>query len=214
MSNSNPVTPQSGRVFLIVITLVVAMAAGLILASQMMQRTGEWRAAQLFPSPRPVADFKLETAAGEAFSLANLEGQWNLLFFGFTNCPDVCPDTLAMLAQSMNQLEMMRREERPQVVFVSVDPERDQGELLGDYVSWFDSEFVAVTGDERQIEALTRQLGIVYYREEPDEATGYYNVDHSASVLIIDPQGRLYGRFAHPLDPEQVTADLFRLTSL
>ncbi|MEE4329737.1 MAG: SCO family protein, partial [Wenzhouxiangella sp.] len=75
-------------------------------------------------------------------------------------------------------------------------------------------DFVAVSGDDRQIAALTRQLGIAYFRETPDETTGFYNVDHSASVLIIDPEGRLYGRFAHPLDPELVTADLFRLTRL
>jgi len=214
MSFEPGIDRQRGRLFLIVITLVLATAAGLIAASQMMQRAGEWRAAQLFPTPRPIADFRLETAAGDEFRLADLEGQWSLLFFGFTNCPDICPDTLAMLARSMNQLELMRREEKPQVVFVSVDPERDRGELLGEYVGWFDDDFVAVSGEDRQIAALTRQLGIAYFREAPDEATGFYNVDHSASVLIIDPEGRLYGRFAHPLDPELVTADLFRLTAL
>jgi protein SCO1 len=160
---------EHGRVFLILIVMVAAMAAGLIVANNMMQRTAEWRAAQLFPTPRPGGRFRTDTATGEHFSRANLEGQWNLLFFGFTNCPDVCPDTLAMLAQSMRQLELMRRDVKPQVVFVSVDPERDQGELLADYVQWFDSDFVAVTGDERQLLALTRQLGIVYYLEEPDE---------------------------------------------
>jgi len=214
MSFAPKIGRQSGRIFLVVVTLILATAAGLIAASQLMQRSGEWRAAQLFPTPRPIADFRLETASGEEFRLADLQGQWNLLFFGFTNCPDICPDTLAMLAETMQRLDLMRREEHPQVVFVSVDPERDRGDLLGEYVSWFNDEFVAVSGDDRQIEALTRQLGIVYFREAPDEATGFYNVDHSASVLIIDPQGRLYGRFAHPLDPELVTADLFRLSSL
>jgi protein SCO1 len=205
---------QHGRIFLIVIVMVLAAAAGLIVAQQMMQRTAEWRAAQLFPTPRPLADFELFTAEGERFSKADLEGQWNLLFFGFTNCPDVCPDTLAMLAQSMNQLALMRQDVKPQVVFVSVDPERDRGELLGDYVRWFSPDFVGVSGDDRQLQALSRQIGIVYYLEEPDEATGFYNVDHSASVLIVDPQGRLFGRFAHPLDPELVTADLFQLGQL
>lgn len=205
---------QQGRTFLIVIVMVLAAAAGLIVAQQMMQRTAEWRAAQLFPTPRPLADFALETADGQPFSKANLEGQWSLLFFGFTNCPDVCPDTMAMLSQSMNQLELMRQDRKPQVVFVSVDPERDHGELFGDYVRWFNDDFIGVTGDDRQLQALGRQVGIVYYLEEPDEATGFYNVDHSASVLIVDPQGRLFGRFAHPLDPEAVTADLFQLGQL
>ena len=205
---------QNGRIFLAVLVLVVALAAGLIAGHQVMQRTADWRAAQLFPNPRLVADFELYTASGERFSRADLEGQWNLLFFGFTNCPDVCPDTLAMLARSMDQLELMRREEKPRVVFVSVDPDRDQGELLADYVAWFNDDFIGVTGNDAQLQALTRQLGVVYFHEAPDEQTGFYNVDHSASVLIVDPQGRLYGRFAHPLEPDAITADLFQLTGL
>ncbi|MFW6340539.1 MAG: SCO family protein [Wenzhouxiangella sp.] len=204
---------QRGRIFLIAVIMVAALAAGLVASRFMIERTQDLRAAQLFPTPRALTDFQMETAAGEPFTRADLEGQWSLLFFGFTNCPDICPDTLAMLSQSMEQLRLMRREELPQVVFVSVDPERDQGELLADYVQWFDPEFVAVTGPEEQLQALTRQLGIVYFREQPDEQTGFYNVDHSAAVLIIDPQGRLHGRFGHPLVPEDVVADLFRISS-
>lgn len=204
---------QTGRIALVVIIMIAAVAAGLIASRAMIDRTQDLRAAQLFPTPRALNDFQMETAAGDPFTLADLEGRWSLMFFGFTNCPDVCPDTLAMLAQSMEQLRLMRRETLPQVVFVSVDPDRDHGELLADYVSWFDPEFVAVTGGEEQLQALTRQLGIVYWRETPDEQTGFYNVDHSAAVLIIDPQGRLHGRFGHPLVPEDVVADLFRISS-
>jgi protein SCO1/2 len=203
---------QRGRIFLILLVAVVAVAAGLVAADRWMQGTREYQALQAFPTPRVVADFALETAQGEPFSLDDLEGRWNLLFFGFTNCPDVCPDTLAVLDQSMQQLRLMRRETLPQVVFVSVDPERDQGESLADYVSWFNSDFVGVTGPEPQLVALTRQLGVAYYRETPDEATGFYNVDHSAAVMLVDPEGRLVGRFSHPLDPARVTADLFLLT--
>lgn len=214
MCRYSPIRRQDGRVFLLAITAILALVAGLIFANSVMQRSADWRAAQLFPTPRVIADFELETATGERFSRADLKGQWNLLFFGFTNCPDVCPDTLAMLATSMDQLGLMRREEKPQVIFVSVDPERDQGELLEDYVNWFNADFLAVTGNEAQLQALTRQLGVVYFREAPDEQTGFYNVDHSASVLIVDPEARLFGRFAHPLVPDDVTADLFQLTRL
>lgn len=204
---------QNGRIFLFAVIMVAALAAGLFASRMMIDRTQDLRAAQMFPTPRALTDFRMETAMGEPFTRSDLEGRWSLMFFGFTNCPDVCPDTLAMLSQSMDQLRLMRREELPQVVFVSVDPERDQGELLADYVRWFDEDFVAVTGGEEQLQALTRQLGIVYYRENPDENTGFYNVDHSAAVMIIDPQGRLHGRFSHPLVPEDVVADLFRISS-
>jgi protein SCO1/2 len=203
---------QGGRIFLVILVAVVATAAGLIAANRWMQSTSEFQALQAFPTPRIVADFALETAEGEPFSMADLAGRWNLLFFGFTNCPDVCPDTLAMLDQSMQQLTLMRRETLPQVIFVSVDPERDQGESLADYVTWFNSDFIGVTGPEPQLVALTRQLGVAYFRETPDEDTGFYNVDHSAAVILVDPEGRLVGRFAHPLDPALVTADLFQLT--
>jgi len=213
MHSLTPPQSQRGRVFVFAVVLIAALAAGLFASRLMIERTQDLRAAQLFPTPRALTDFQMETAAGEPFTRTNLEGQWSLLFFGFTNCPDICPDTLAMLSQSMEQLRLMRREELPQVVFVSVDPARDQGELLKDYVKWFDPEFLAVTGSEEQLQALTRQLGIVYYRETPDENTGFYNVDHSAAVMIIDPQGRLHGRFSHPLVPEDVVADLFRISS-
>lgn len=204
---------QRGRIFLILVIMVAAIAAGLVASRFMIERTQDLRAAQLFPTPRALTEFRMQTAAGEPFTRASLEGRWSLMFFGFTNCPDVCPDTLAILAQSMEQLRLMRREELPQVVFVSVDPERDQGDLLEDYVAWFDPTFLAVTGSEEQLQALTRQLGIVYWREAADEQTGFYNVDHSAAVLIIDPQGRLFGRFGHPLVPADVIADLFRISS-
>ncbi len=199
-----------GRVMLIVVVLVFALAAGLVASRWLMDRTLETDAAQRYPVARTIADFQLHTADGQPFTRADMEGRWNLLFFGFTNCPDVCPDTMAVLAQSMEQLRLMRREQLPQVIFVSVDPDRDQGELLADYVSWFDEDFAAVTGSDAQLQALARQLGIVYFHEAPDPDTGFYNVDHSASVLIVDPEARLYGRFPHPLIAEQVTADLFR----
>ena len=207
-------TPRthSGRIFIIMAVAVAAIAAGIVVSSNVMQRTLDLREAQAFPQARYIDDFSLETASGEAFTRASLEGQWSLLFAGFTNCPDICPDTLAVLAQSMRELDQIGREDKPQVIFLSVDPARDQGQHLADYVEWFHEDFVAVTGDESEIERFTRQLGLVYYLEDPDEETGFYNVDHSASVLIIDPEGRLYGRFGPAVTSEDVTADVFALT--
>jgi len=203
---------QSGRIFIVIAVAVAAIAGGIIVSSNLMERTLDLREAQLFPQPRLVDEFQLETATGEPFTRESLDGQWTLLFAGFTNCPDICPDTLAVLAQSMRELEQIGREDKPQVVFLSVDPARDQGEHLAEYVKWFHADFVGVTGEESEIDQLTRQLGLVYYLEDPDEETGYYNVDHSASVLIIDPQGRLYGRFGPAVTSEDVTADVFALT--
>lgn len=203
---------QTGRAFLFVVIAIAAIALGIVFSSNLMQRTQELRHAQAFPQSRALADFELRTANGEAFTRADFEGRWSLVFFGFTNCPDICPDTLAVLAQSTRELELMRRDELPQVVFVSVDPERDDGEQLAEYVGWFHEDFIGVTGSDEQLGNLTRQLGAVYYLEDPDGDSGFYNVDHSASVLIIDPEARLYGRFAPQMTAEDVTADLFVLT--
>ena len=211
MSHTSTPRAHSGRIFIIFAVAVAALAAGIIVSSNLMQRALDLREAQLFPQARYIDEFSLETATGQPFTQDNLQGQWSLLFAGFTNCPDICPDTLAVLAQSMRELDMMRMENKPQVIFLSVDPARDQGRHLADYVQWFHDEFIGVTGEDPEIERLTRQLGLVYYLEDPDEETGFYNVDHSASVLIIDPEGRLRGRFGPAVTSEDVTADVFAL---
>lgn len=208
-------TPQSiqGKALVVLIVLIAAMAAGLMVSRTLLDRSLDLRAASVFPTPRLLNEFELTQPSGERFNTDSLKGQWTLIFFGFTNCPDICPDTLAALSQSLGALKLMNPDQLPQVVFVSVDPERDQGEMLADYVSWFDESFIAVSGSDEALEAITRQLGVIYVRDTPDPQTGFYNVDHSAAVMIIDPQGRLFGRFGHPLDPALVTADLFQITS-
>lgn len=203
---------QSGRVFLLAAVMIIAIAGGILVSSKLMERTRDLRVVQAYPEARPLDDFELHTAAGEPFTRSDLSGRWTLLFFGFTNCPDICPDTLAVLAESMDDLENMGRDTLPQVVFVSVDPARDDGQALVDYVNWFDEDFVGVTGSEAQLESFTRQLGVVYYIGEAVEDGGPYNVDHSASVMVIDPRGRLYGSATPLMEKDNLTADLFALT--
>lgn len=211
MTQTTPPGVQTGRVFILTAVAVAAIAAGIMISSTLLQRTQQLRAAQEFPEARPLADFELRTASGEALTRADLEGHWSLLFFGFTNCPDICPDTLAVLDTVMDDLETMGAAARPQVVFISVDPERDDDEALADYVSWFNRDFIAATGSDEALQSLTRSLGVIYFLDEPDPDTGFYSVDHSASVMIIDPQGRVFGRFPPPLERQAIAADLFAL---
>ena len=202
-----------GRTLIIVLTAIVFLVGGLLAGNWMLSRTHDLRAAQMFPQPREMIEFELETGDGQPFNQEDFKGEWNLVFFGFTNCPDICPDTMALLAESMNRMEPMGMREKPRVVFVSVDPERDKGESLKDYVEWFHPDFRAVTGDHEQLGLLTRHLGMVYYREAEDPESGFYNVDHSSSILLIDPEGRLVARFPPPIDRDDLTADLVQLTS-
>lgn len=202
---------QSGRIFLVIVTALAALATGIVVFSALFERSQELQAAQVFPEARELQSFELERPDGETLDADDLEGRWSLLFFGFTNCPDICPDTLAVLNAAIDSLDTMGAETEPQVVFVSVDPERDAGQPLADYVAGFNPDFIGATADEATLEDFTRRLGLYYAYGEPDPQSGYYAVDHSASVLIVDPQGRLFGRFAPPLDRQAIAADLFAL---
>jgi len=164
----------------------------------------------VLPEPRVIADFSLVDHNEHAFTLDSLRGRWSLIFFGFTHCPDVCPSTLYDLQMIHKSLRRGMEEELPvhQVLFVSVDPERDTPEKLGQYVSHFDPDFIGVTGNQQQLAPLTRQLGIAYRIEPHEPGSMQYGVDHSVSILVTDPQGRLHGVFPAPHDADRMIQDL------
>ena len=164
----------------------------------------------ILPEPRIVDDFTLVDDEAQPFSLENLRGHWTLMFFGFTNCPDVCPSALYDLNLASEKLEQLRGGQQPetQVVFVSVDPERDTPEKLSEYLGYFNPEFIGVTGNQQQLASLTMQLGIAYQIEEHEPGAEQYNVYHSVSFLLTDPEGRLHGVFPAPHDAERIASDL------
>ena len=164
----------------------------------------------ILPEPRIVDDFTLVDDEAQPFSLENLRGHWTLMFFGFTNCPDVCPSALYDLNLASEKLEQLRGGQQPetQVVFVSVDPERDTPEKLSEYLGYFNPEFIGVTGTQQQLASLTMQLGIAFQIEEHEPGAEQYNVYHSVSFLLTDPEGRLHGVFPAPHDAERIASDL------
>jgi len=167
-------------------------------------------ALMLLPEPRIIADFALIDDQGEPFSLDNLREHWSLIFFGYTHCPDVCPSTLYDLKLVHEKLTQLKSDavSRHQVLFVSVDPERDTAEQLNQYVSYFHPDFIGVTGPQEQLAPLTMQLGIAYRIEEHEAGAEQYNVDHSVSILLMDPQGRLHGVFPAPHDADKMAREL------
>ena len=154
-------------------------------------------------APRPLAEFWLEDTTGREFSRARLEGRWSLLSIGFTQCPDVCPLTLAALAAATSRLEPGLA---AQTVFVSVDPARDTAAELEEYVHYFDPGFIAVTGERDELDKLCASLGFAYVHVP--RGGGEYTVDHSTAVALIDPQARVAGYFRLPLDAERLAHDL------
>lgn len=197
-------------ILLAALVAVLSAAAGFSLWQLRQEGPPEMTAAlRILPEPRVIADFELLDQDREPFALERLRGKWSLLFFGFTHCPDVCPSALFDLQQVNRALGSGQGDRAPlQVVFVSVDPERDSPERLKEYTAYFDPDFIAASGEPEQLAALTRQIGVAW-RIEPHEAgAATYTVDHSASIMLTDPQGRLHGVFPAPHDPEKIVHDL------
>jgi protein SCO1/2 len=204
----------SGWLWLVALA-VVAAAAGFWVSTQLQQpgsvRTDDIRATVLQP-PKPLPDFTLVDYHGEPFTPARLQGHWSLLFFGYTHCPDVCPGTLALLNDVDRRLaEGASGNGDVKVVFISVDPERDTPEQLAKYVPYFNKAFLGVTGGTEEINLITQRLGILHVRVDDNAGASGYLIDHSASILLIDPAGRLYALFSTPHDPAAIAADLDKI---
>ena len=186
--------------------LGTALAAG-IWAAMSLQR----------PAPAPITATVLPmTADLPAFSLLDhegrnvdqhvFEGQWDLVFFGFTNCPDICPLTLQVLSAAKRQLEEQGQSPLPRIVLVSVDPERDTPARMAQYVNAFGDGNLGITGELDELRKLTSGLGIFFEKHESDGES--YAVDHSSVVLVIDPAGNLHSLFSGPHVIENFVHDL------
>jgi len=170
----------------------------------------------LFWEAKKLADFKLTAADGKTLGLDDLKGKWTFVFFGYTQCPDVCPLTLGILGKAFKLIEKNPAAfQETQGIFISVDPKRDTPELLKEYVSYFSNKFIGVTGDPAQLEAVSRQMSALYtiHPKEPkkagDTSSGdNYQVTHNSTVFLVDPQGRLYGKFPPPQLPQEI-AEVF-----
>jgi protein SCO1/2 len=169
---------------------------------------------RLFPQPRTLPAFSLRQSDGTQLVPGELKGHWTLVFLGFTWCPDVCPTTLSELAQAQKQWESLPEPTRPRVLFVSVDPERDSPEHVGEYAHAFHRDTLAATADVPALENFARSLSMVFARVPAPEGApaDAYTVDHSATIAVLDPQGRMAGIIQPPLEPKAIAADLAALT--
>lgn len=163
----------------------------------------------LLPEYREVRSFQLADGDGQTFDLSSLEGKWSFVFFGYTHCPDICPTTLAMLRLVAKNLEQTPAYyQNSQFLFVSVDPQRDKPANLKQFVSYFHPDFKTATGKKNEIDNLAKQLGAVYMFDG-DLNSDDYIVNHSATVVLVDPQGRWVARFNPPHRANEI-ADQFR----
>ncbi|VCU69345.1 hypothetical protein PIGHUM_01407 [Pigmentiphaga humi] len=153
-------------------------------------------------------DLSLDDFNGKPRSLQDFKGKALVVFFGFAQCPDVCPTALADLAQVRELLGPDR--DRLQVVFVTVDPERDTPEVLRQYVTQFDPGFLALRGDDVATARVAKSFK-VYYAKVPGKEPGSYTMDHTAGLYIYDPQGHLRLFARHTAGPEALASDIRQL---
>src|SRR5258708_3801584 len=159
----------------------------------------------LFPGPKPLTAFALADHENRVFDLSRLKGKWSFLFFGYTHCPDVCPTTLATLARAHEDIvKSTVGAEDVQFVFISVDPNRDTAGKLSQYVTYFYTTFLGVTGDNAELCNLAVHLGAAY---QAGITAGVENcpVSHTAAVFLLDPRARYHAVFAPPPDAESIS---------
>jgi protein SCO1/2 len=161
----------------------------------------------VYDIPRKISAFALTDHKGQPFTESWLQGKWSLVFFGYTFCPDICPITLATIRQFEQLLQDTEAAGQVQVAMISVDPQRDTPEKLGEYMGYFSADYVGATGEYIDIFNLGRQLNVAF-GYQPVEG-GEYLVNHSGEIILVNPDGDFHGIFKVPHDPEKM-AENFR----
>jgi protein SCO1/2 len=164
----------------------------------------------ILSSPKPIEPFQLITQQEIPFSERQLRGRWSWIFVGYTHCPDICPTTLATLKSVAMKLPRGKKSELNQFIFVTVDPKRDTAQHLKQYLGYFSEEFIGLTGTPDEIDSLVQQLGTIY-AIEGDASGDNYIVNHSATIALIDPEGRYYAKLNPPFTAEKLIETFERI---
>lgn len=210
------------RVLQLTVLGIFAMAIGILLNTMVMNDTPSessiqnslQRGTAFKGQEKPLVPFELVNGNGDALTQEDFKGHWSFLFFGYTQCPDICPVTLQVINETLQLLPEEVEAGEVEGVFVSVDPDRDTPEKLKTYVGYFHSAITGATGDKDQLKALTQSLGIIYAKVENPEHPDRYLVDHSAAILVINPKGEFAAVMSPPHDPAIMAADFRTLKQL
>ena len=195
------------------IVIAVVAVAGIAVGTLIAQKLDPARPAELInatrlPAGRALPSFSLLDQDGAVLDAETLRGDWTLLFFGFTSCPDICPTTLQTLAAVERELIEAGSDIVPRVLFISVDPERDSPAQTGEYARYFSPRFFGATGDGEAAAALRRELGVAVAKRASGE--GDYSIDHTSAVFVISPQVTFAAVMGAPHQASSIAHD-FRL---
>ncbi len=184
--------------FLIGLVALLALAGGIAIYLLLPQPQAK---ALVYEPPRAIAPFNLTGDDGAALQNEALTGQWTLLFTGYTFCPDICPTTMAQLKKILPELQ--ERTDAPvKVWMISVDPQRDTVQRLADYAGFFGDDFYGVRAEHPQLYPFVNGLGLMY--SIPDEGETDYLVNHSAAIILVNPDGNLQAIFKADHQPGQI----------
>lgn len=195
------------RKLIIFSLFILSFALGIFLSLEYQNKQNTLSEHTLhFPQAKSIPEFSVLDHNGQSVNNKILQGRWSIMFFGFTNCPDVCPNTLSILAEL--QTRMADSPNKPQLVLVSVDPMRDTPEIMKTYVNSFSDDIIGLTGELHQIQVLTEALGVAYaYNALPD---GSYTVDHTAAIFLFNPDGDYAGLYTGPMAAQEALVTLSR----
>ena len=201
---------MSNRYWISVAAIAMAAALAGVYVARMFNQPAvpSLEAGTSLPVARPLAPFDLVDSAGASVSPTTLRGHPTLVFFGFTHCPDVCPTTLAVLANVQKRSAVQGLA----VALITVDPDRDTPELIGRYVASFGGNIIGLTGTTPEIVRATKSFGVA--RSRVDLPGGGYTMDHSATVFALDAQARLVAVFTPPFNTDALLRDVERLAPL
>jgi len=193
---------------LFILAAVAAMISGIWFGSY-NQPQKETRPAKIqgviLPVAKTILPFNLTDHNEKQFTLENLKGHWSVLFLGYTQCPDICPAALNTLKQ-VHKLMTEQNLTPPQIVFISVDPERDTYTLLAEYVTYFNAKFMGVTGKQNQLKKLAQQLSVSFSKAPVlnKKTNKDYLMNHSSAFMLINPEGKLQSFLTAPHTPMQI----------
>ena len=197
----------------IVVVAILAMAIGFAVAwiakqSQPVKlEAGIW----FGEKSRALPEFELIDQNKSPLSHKDFEGNWHLVFFGYTHCPDICPGSLQTMAQTLKLIDDSDVSKLLRIVFISVDPDRDSPEILKSYVEYFDPAFIGATAPGQQLKRLTDAMGISYFIDKTDPGQTDYLVGHSSAFVLINPEVEFSGLFSAPHDSQKIANDLVRI---
>ncbi len=198
----------------LVAVAIVSVAVGVLVSQKLLKAPApipENLSATLLDKAKPLRNFELIDHNNKPFNLNSLKGNWSFLFFGYTHCPDVCPLAMQVMRKVWQAAELKTAvATNMQMIFISVDPNRDTPALLKSYAQYYNPAFIGVTGKANEIDNITKQIGILYSLDKADK-NGDYNVGHSGQIILIDPQGNMRAVFSPPLNPESITRDFIAI---